>query len=458
MLRFRGNLILRSVTSFALFFAVALVLPLQSTAQKLTNVSFKIEDGKIDPEDPAALALLQKQEREKELRSLNENISLSKEKREEIQRSIRALERDGESLSGELIRTGERMKKLENQLEATEARLGRHRKNEQSVRASLNERKDVLAEVLSALQRIGHRPPPAMVVRPQDALGAVRSAILLNSIMPEVRIEAEALASDLAELSRLRAKIEAERNRVRSGAIQMAEERHRVELLLEKKKAARQESLAALEAEKARAKELAEKATSLKELLATLEREVKSSRRAAEAARLADIERQNRIASGDPFADPSRLKPVVAFSETLGLLPDPVSGTLLQDFGVADGFGNVTTGQSIATRPNAQVTSPTDGWVVYAGDFRSYGQMVIVNAGGGYHVLMSGLDDVMVELGQFILAGEPIAKMGETRLASANNLNFSLDQPVLYVEFRKDGTAIDPNPWWSRAENEKVRG
>ncbi|WP_208978252.1 murein hydrolase activator EnvC family protein [Pseudovibrio denitrificans] len=196
----------------------------------------------------------------------------------------------------------------------------------------------------------------------------------------------------------------------------------------------------------------------MKELLANLEREVESSRRAAEAARLADIERQNRIASGDPFADPSRLKPAVAFSETLGLLPDPVSGTLLQDFGVADGFGNVTTGQSIATRPNAQVTSPTDGWVVYAGDFRSYGQMVIVNAGGGYHVLLSGLDNVMVELGQFILAGEPIAKMGETRLASANNLNFSLDQPVLYVEFRKDGTAIDPNPWWSRAENEKVRG
>ncbi len=250
MLRFRGNLLLQLLTSFALFFVAAFALPLQSTAQKLTNVSFKIEKDAIDPEDPAAEALRQKQAREKELRDLNQNISLSKEKREEIQRSIRALERDGESLSGELIRTGERMKKLENQLEATEARLGRHRKNEQSVRASLNERKDVLAEVLSALQRIGHRPPPAMVVRPQDALGAVRSAILLNSIMPEVRIEAEALASDLAELSRLRAKIEAERNRVRSGAIQMAEERHRVELLLEKKKAARQESLAALEAEK----------------------------------------------------------------------------------------------------------------------------------------------------------------------------------------------------------------
>ncbi len=127
-MRFRGSLILRVITSLALFLTAAVVLPLQSTAQKLTNISVKIEDGDIDPEDPAATALRQKQERERELRELSQNISLSKEKREEIQRSIRALERDGESLSGELIRTGERMKKLENQLEATEARLGRHRK------------------------------------------------------------------------------------------------------------------------------------------------------------------------------------------------------------------------------------------------------------------------------------------------------------------------------------------
>lgn len=456
LLRFRETL--RPVCLAILLLGLSVPFAPQELAygQKLTSVSLKTSD--TEPEDPAAEALRLKEQREAELRELNQNISLSQEKREEIQRAIRALERDGENLSGELVRTGERMKKLENLLAATEARLGRHRKNEQTVRASLNDRKEVIAEVLSALQRIGHRPPPAMVVRPQDALGAVRSAILLNAIVPEVRIEAEALASDLAELSRLRAEIEDERNRVRSGAIQLAEERHRVELLLEKKKEARQKSLAELEAEKRRAEELAEKATSLKELLANLEREVDSARQAAEAARQADIERQDRIASGDPFADPSRLKPALAFTETKGLLPDPVSGTLLQDFGTNDGFGNVTTGQSIATRPNAQVTAPTDGWVVYAGDFRSYGQMVILNAGGGYHVLLSGMDTTLVELGQFILAGEPVAKMGETRLASANNLNFSLDQPILYVEFRKDGTAIDPSPWWSRAGNEKVRG
>ncbi|WP_371311901.1 murein hydrolase activator EnvC family protein [Pseudovibrio flavus] len=400
----------------------------------------------------------QKRIQEQELLELTRNISISEEKRAQIERDIRAIDRDRESLNAALIRTGERMKRLEDQLAATESRLKRHRVNEDSVRKSLHARRGTLIEVLVALQRLGHRPPPALAVRPQDALGAVRTAILLNAVMPEVRIEAEALASDLSELTRLREEIETERNRVKTGATELAEEQQRVELLLAEKRSQREQSDALLLAERTRAEELAAKATSLKELIATLEGEIESARGAAEAARQAE---EARIASGtplDPYSDPGRLKPEISFVDAKGLLPLPVSGTLMQDYGVADGFGNTTNGQTFVTRANAQITSPTDGWVVFAGKFRSYGQLIILNAGEGYHVLLAGMDDISVELGQFILAGEPVAKMGETRIASAANLSLSSEQPVLYVEFRKDGTAIDPKAWWSFAENEKVRG
>ena len=96
--------------------------------------------------------------------------------------------------------------------------------------------------------------------------------------------------------------------------------------------------------------------------------------------------------------------------------------------------------------------------MVYAGPFRSYGQVLILNAGDGYHVLLAGMDRTTVEQGQFVLAGEPVAAMGETRVASAATLDLSAPQPVLYVEFRKDGISIDPTPWWVRPEDEKVRG
>jgi septal ring factor EnvC (AmiA/AmiB activator) len=93
--------------------------------------------------------------------------------------------------------------------------------------------------------------------------------------------------------------------------------------------------------------------------------------------------------------------------------------------------------------------------VVYSGPFRSYGQLLIINAGGGYHVLLAGMGRIDVSLGQFVLTGEPVAVMGASLPAGQGHNDNS--RPVLYVEFRKDGRPIDPGPWWAEAP-EKVQG
>ena len=82
---------------------------------------------------------------------------------------------------------------------------------------------------------------------------------------------------------------------------------------------------------------------------------------------------------------------------------------------------------------------------------------MILNAGGGYHVLIAGMERISVNIGQFVLTGEPVATMGSTSQV-ASILAATASQPVLYVEFRKDGTPIDPGPWWAANEGEKVRG
>jgi len=122
--------------------------------------------------------------------------------------------------------------------------------------------------------------------------------------------------------------------------------------------------------------------------------------------------------------------------------------------GDADATGGTLKGISLQTRGAARITAPADGWVVYAGEFRSYGQLLIINAGGGYHVLLAGMSRIDVSLGQFVLAGEPIAVMGNSAMPSQGDDN---SRPVLYVEFRKDGRPIDPDPWWAEA-SEKVQG
>jgi len=90
--------------------------------------------------------------------------------------------------------------------------------------------------------------------------------------------------------------------------------------------------------------------------------------------------------------------------------------------------------------------------------FRSFGRLLIINAGGGYYLLLAGMDQIRVEVGQFVLAGEPVATMGDTSSLSAGNGGVETGGPVLYVEFRKDGGSIDPSPWWAKSQGEKVRG
>src|SRR6202008_849702 len=155
--------------------------------------------------------------------------------------------------------------------------------------------------------------------------------------------------------------------------------------------------------------------------------------------------------------NPTRTSPAIAFASAKGIFALPVNGTKIREFGAPDGVGGTQKGISLATRPGAQVTTPCDGWVVYAGPFRSYGQLLILNAGGGYHVLIAGMERISVNIGQFVLTGEPVATLG-TNSQGASLLPTAASQPVLYVEFRKDGTPIDSGPWWATNEGEKVRG
>ena len=391
--------------------------------------------------------------RQKELEALREQMQLSAEREKELADEVAALDRDRAALTEDLVQTGERIARLERRVTDSEARLARLTENEQGIRASLNARRGVIAEVLAALQRIGAKPPPAIAVQPEDALAAVRSAILLGAVVPELNVEAEALAADLSALTTLKAQIADEKETVATDLASLNEERTRVELLVNEKKAQQAEQVAALDAERKKAEDLAGRASSLQELIDGLEREISSAREAADAARSASV------STSKPSAgDAGRLSPAIAFAKARGSLPHPAQGAVLRRYGEPDAAGDTAKGISIQTLPQAQIVAPADGWIVYAGPFRSYGQLLILNVGDGYHVLLAGMNRTDVQLGQFVLAGEPVGEMGSQRFASAATMDIESPRPVLYVEFRKDGSSIDPDPWWSARSDEEVRG
>jgi septal ring factor EnvC (AmiA/AmiB activator) len=313
-----------------------------------------------------------------------------------------------------------------------------------------------MAEVLMALQRIGRTPPPAILSRPEDALAAIRGSILAGAVLPDIREEAEKLAADLSELTSLTAQIESERDTLRAGYASFADEQARINLLQGARKAQRVQTEAALAAERDKVEDLAGKAKDVESLIASLEREVEAAARAAEEAKAAAAStvRADREEAARRLADTSRIAPAVHFADARGLLTWPVVGQKLLGFGEPDGLGGESQGLTLATRPGAPVLAPADGWVVYAGPFRSYGQVLILNAGDGYHIVLAGMERIDAALGQFVLGGEPVAVMGATRLASIGDIDHTSAQPILYVEFRRDGNSIDSAPWWAPADSE----
>ena len=414
----------------------------------------------------------ERQTRQLELEAAERLLRASGEAKARLESEVAGLRSDRARLNAALIDTTGRLRATETRVTGIEARLVTLTQTEDAIRRSLDGRRAVIVEVLAALQRMGRRPPPAVLVRPEDMLEAVRASMLLGAVLPELRTETEALASDLGEMVRLRAAAAAEREGLGREVGALAEDRQRLAALMD----ARQQDLRAAEQtvqdETRKAAEFASRAQTLKDLIGRLESDIQAQARAAEEARRlaeraeAEVRNQTdqqaretreRIAAL-AFRDPARLAPKVAFGETRGLLPLPVAGSLLKGFNAPDAVGGTLKGAAYATRPGAVVSAPCDGWVAFAGPFRTYGQLLIINAGGGYYLLLAGMERMNVSLGQFVLAGEPVAVMGEASQATAASVGSETTQPVLYVEFRKDGTSIDPSPWWAASTNEKVRG
>jgi septal ring factor EnvC (AmiA/AmiB activator) len=390
--------------------------------------------------------------REEELKTARDQQRKSTETEAALRREIEQIGADRRKLNQDLIDTATRLRSVESKIAATQDRLKPLDDGERSIRQSLDGRRAVIGEVLAALQRIGRRPPPALIASPEDALQSVRTAMVLGAVLPHMRHEVEALANDLSELVELRKKIDAEHEQLRTEVASLDGERIRMTALVEERQKQLADRESALDAERARAGNLARNVDNLKDLIAKLEQGLDAATRDTREAARSD----SRPALS-AFRDPGRLAPAVAFASLRGQVPVPVNGVKLKEFGVPDGNGGAEKGLSIATRAGAQVTAPADGWVVYAGSFRSYGQLLILNVGGGYHVLLAGMERISVDLGQFVLTGEPVALMGNGSHIAAI-LATGSSQPVLYVEFRKDGVPVDPGPWWATGEGEKVRG
>lgn len=445
----------------------------------------------------------------------------------ELQKDVAGIVDERREINARLLETAALVQKSEEQMTAIETRLAGFERQEQEVRTSLAREHGKISGVLAALQRMGRNPPPVIITRREDALEMVRSAMLLGVAFPGLRAEAQALTVKLNELVGIMNSIRREGDNLRAERERLTTTQTRLASLLDAKKQSLAERETELRQVRAATTEIAKNVTDLSELIAKLSRQVTAApvmpapqpdgddqvvavlpptgpaEHAAEgppgasgatiretAIETAPVEaapgREEEVAmlAPPPAATrgappsvvelapsataispgkPDRITPAVPFQLAKGKLPMPARGRRALGFGDKTQYGGTSKGVVLETRFGARVTSPCDGWVVYAGEFRSYGQLLIINAGGGYHVLIAGLSQMDVGPGQFVLAAEPIGTMsGAPRTAQLATEKTGMGQPppssapVLYIEFRKDGEPINSDPWWV-SPHEKVQ-
>ncbi len=405
--------------------------------------------------------------------------ALGEEQRASEQAQTRATELDVEltRLRSELVQSGKRAQEHEAELARIEARLTELSEKETASREVLRQRRDQFANVLSALQRIARHPPEAVIAQPRDANELVRSAILLRSAVPEIQRLSDELRVELETLAATRRQIAARRDDLKASSTELERERARLDGLLRQKTPLLKQALAEREAAQGRMNALAREAKNLRDLMARLERERKEreererlarekaererlAREAAERERLArEAKERERLALETAEAErrareeseraqqARRQESVEPFSKAKGRLPLPVVGRVLELYGEPTSAGMTRKGIVIETRPEAQVLAPYRGRVVFAGPFRGYGQLLILEHSEGYHTLLAGLSRIDGIVGQELWAGEPVGRMDQV----------DDPRPSLYFELRRNGRPINPLPWLA-SRGTKVSG
>ncbi len=450
------------------------------------------------------------------LEKKRQELEAAKSKAKYLLDDVTDIDTEREKLNAQLLETAALIQKSEGQLTAIEGRLSELESQEKLVRGSLLQRHGQISQLLAALQRMGRNPPPVLITKREDALQMVRSAMLLSSAFPELKNQALSLSERLEDLVRVMSDIRSEGERLKSETARLNEARGKLAGLMEAKKLTLAERQAELTSVKAATAEISKNVGDLSELIGKLDKTVndrtglgsyQEERRrdtgaepasttqipapeapivvaapdapptapgTSPAATDPSLQAETKVAALSPpprlkpqivelapsaagmlSASPGRIKPAIPFASAHAKLPLPAQGRRVLAFGERTQYGANSKGMVIETRSGAQVTAPCDGWIVYAGEFRSYGQLLIINAGDGYHVLLAGMSQIDAQPGQFVLAAEPIGTM--TGAVKTSQSSVQTNAPVLYIEFRRDGRPIDPDPWWV-AGQQKVQG
>ncbi len=349
----------------------------------------------------------------------------------EEQQTHRALQRKAQDVATEvsgvqkkMVKAAETVQDFEETLTQLEKKRTELEEEESKINARLMQRQSQLVKMMSALQKMAINPPETLFFQPDDPIRTLRSSLLLKEGRAPLQAQTEKLRQDLDTLASLQAALRAQASQIKVASKRLEDEKSNMEKLMKQKFILQTHFEAESQQAKQKSIELGKQAKDLQDLLQKLDRERRKT--------LSLAHKQKPI-----FNIPMPARNDSAFYKSKGNLPLPARGRIIQTYGEKLESGLTTKGLTLQTRSAAQVVAPFDGTVLFAGPFKSYGNLLIVEHGEGYHSLLAGLGTINANVGQNILTGEPVGNM------STNGTQ------KLYIEFRKDGQPINPLDWFA---------
>ncbi len=406
---------------------------------------------------------------DEKLRAVVDDIAKAQIRHQTLEVEVRNLDRELADLRQRQIQAAAEVQRHETRASAVESRIDEIDGDIERMGTTLKAQRHDLALTLGALQRLRRQPPEALIATQNSAVDTLRSAFLLGGVVPELDRRVARVEQTLARLADLRRAGEEERQSLAATLAALNTTKTELQTLRETKQRLMDQQVDERRKSQTRLTALSSEAATLRALLQSLAEEKAAREKAEEekrrlaalgpssaagdAARRALEQSPAKDNAGIEQASALRRVPITpmsmlsSFASARGKLTRPVRGRVVRRFGQNDAKGLPTKGILMETRDQAQVVAPFDGKVVFAGPFRSYGQLLIIEHGEGYHSLLAGMSRIDGEVGQLLLAGEPVGEMPSGRDT----------KPILYIELRQNGNPINPLLWLSASER-KVSG
>jgi septal ring factor EnvC (AmiA/AmiB activator) len=310
----------------------------------------------------------------------------------------------------------------------------------------VQDRAKVMQPLLPLIERLALYPVETFLAVPAPPEQAMRGLAVLQGLSRQIEVEAEELRRDQAAVDAAAEALRLEAPRLAEAAAAQRREAEALDQEIEAAHKAQTEAEAQADEAASQAAAAASRMESLRAALAAIETQRRTDEAKAREERLR-AERQKQTAEAQAAhereavaARPTGAGTIPSGSGPHGQLQPPVIGVVVKGWGEQTDAGPAT-GLSYHAPPGAHVISPCGGRVVFAETFRSYGLLLIIDCGGGYHVVLAGFRRLDVKLGQRLLAGEPVGVMPDWEPGT------TAQRPALYVELRHDGAPMNPAPW-----------